>query len=382
MLHAVSDVLIYADSVRSPEMRHEVPLPVPDPFLYAEQNGSRHVVVSSFEVDRVKEVAPELDTLPAEEFGLDELYAQGLNRDEIELEIVLRAARKFGITNAAVPKTFPLEIADHLRANGVEVKADRELFISRRRVKNQAELAGIQRAQRAAEAAMSAAREVLRAAEPQNGNLVVDGETLTCERLKLVVEKVFTEHGVFADEFIVSHGAQTAVGHDMGSGPIAPDEPICFDLFPRDRESGCYADMTRTFVVGEPSAELQEFHRLCKEALERSVAAVKPGVAGSELYKISCDVFEEHGFPTLLSKQPGEVLKDGFYHSLGHGVGLEVHEQPTLGRGPGDLVAGDVIAVEPGLYRNGYGGCRLEDLVRVTEDGGETLTDFPYDLKP
>jgi Xaa-Pro aminopeptidase len=330
----------------------------------------------------VKEVAPELDTVPPEELGLDELYDQGLDRDEIELEIVLRAARRFGITNAAVPKTFPLEIADHLRANGIELKSDRDLFTSRRRVKNEAELAGIQRAQRAAEAAMEAAREILRSAEPQNGNLVVDGETLTCEQLKLVVEKVFTEHGVFADEFIVSHGAQTAVGHDMGSGPIAPNEPICFDLFPRDRESGCYADMTRTFVVGEPSDELQEFHRLCKEALERSVAAVKPGIAGNELYKITCDVFEEHGFPTLLSKQPGEVLKDGFYHSLGHGVGLEVHEQPNLGRGPGELVAGDVIAVEPGLYRYGYGGCRLEDLVRVTEDGGETLTDFPYDLQP
>jgi Xaa-Pro aminopeptidase len=382
MLHAVSDVLIFADSIRSPEMRHEVPIAVPDPFLYAERDGERHVVVTSFEVDRIKAVAPELDPIPPEEFGLDELYAQGLPRDQIELEIAVRAVRKFGIESAAVPKTFPLEVADHLRAHGVELKADRELFISRRRVKNEAELAGIGRAQRAAEAAMEAAREVLRAAEAQNGNLVVDGETLTCERLKLVVEKVFSEHGVFADEFIVSHGAQTAVGHDMGSGPIAPNEPICFDLFPRDRESGCYADMTRTFVVGEPSEELAEFHRLCKEALERSVAAVKPGVAGSEVYGISCEVFEEHGFPTLRSKPPGEVLKDGFYHSLGHGVGLEVHEQPNLGRGPGELVAGDVIAVEPGLYRNGYGGCRLEDLVRVTEDGAEKLTDFPYDLKP
>ena len=382
MRFAVSDVLIYADSIRSPEMRHEVPVPVPDPFLYAERDGERHVVVTSFEVDRIKEVAPELDTIPPEEFGLDELYAQGLPRDEIELEIALRAVRKFEIASAAVPKTFPLEIADHLRANGIDVKADRELFIARRRVKNQAELAGIRRSQRAAEAAMEASRELLRAAEPQNGNLVVDGETLTCERLKLVVEKVFSEHGVFADEFIVSHGAQTAVGHDMGSGPIAPNEPICFDLFPRDRESGCYADMTRTFVVGEPSEELAEFHRLCKEALERSVAAVKPGIAGSDLYGISCELFEEHGFPTLRSKEPGEVLKDGFYHSLGHGVGLEVHEQPNLGRGPGDLVAGDVIAVEPGLYRNGYGGCRLEDLVHVTEDGAEMLTDYPYDLQP
>ena len=376
------EILVYADSLRSPEMRHEVPLAVPDPFLYAERDGKGSVVASSFELGRINEVAPHLEVLPLEEFGLDELYAQGLSRDEIELEVILRAARRFGLERASVPATFPLEVADHLRANGIDVKADRGLFIGRRRVKNEAELAGIRRAQRAAEAGMDAARELLRAAERQNGGLVVNGEPLTCERLKLAVEQVFTEHGVFADEFIVSHGAQTAIGHDMGSGPIAPDEPICLDLFPRDRESGCYADMTRTFVVGEPSDELREYHKLCREALDRAVAAVKPGIPGKDLNRLACDVFEEHGFPTLLSKQPGEVLKDGFYHSLGHGVGLEVHEEPALGRGPGELLAGDVIAVEPGLYRNGYGGCRLEDLVRVTEDGAETLTDYPYELEP
>jgi Xaa-Pro aminopeptidase len=347
----VADVLIYADSLRSPEMRHEVPLAVPDPFLYAERDGTRHVVASSFELSRMAEVAPGLQLLPYEEFGLDELYAQGLTREEIELEILLRATRRFGVEQAAVPGTFPLEVADHLRANGIE-------------------------------AGMDAAREVLRSAERKNGGLFVDGEPLTCERVKRAVEQAFTANGAFADEFIVSHGPQTAVGHDMGSGPIAPDEPVCLDHFPRDRDSGCFADMTRVFVVGTPSDELREFHRLCREALRRSVEAVKPGIAGSELHGITCDVFEEHGYPTLRSKQPGEVLQDGFYHSLGHGVGLEVHEEPSLGRAPGELVAGDVIAVEPGLYRNGYGGCRLEDLVHVTESGPEVLTDYPYELEP
>jgi Xaa-Pro aminopeptidase len=378
----VGDVLIYADSLRSPEMRHEVPLGIPDPFLYAERDGDRHVVASSFELGRVSEVASELKVLPLEEFGIDELYAQGLPREEIELEVILRAARRFGIEEAVVPGTFPLEVADHLRGNGIQVRADREHFVRRRRVKNDAELAGIRRAQHAAEAAMDAAREVLRSAERQNGSLQVDGEPLTCERLKIAVEQAFTANGAFADEFIVSHGAQTAVGHDMGSGPIAPNEPVCLDLFPRDRESGCFADMTRVFVVGTPSDELEEYHRLCREALERSVEAVKPGVAGSELHRITCEIFEEHGYPTLLSKKPGEVLQDGFYHSLGHGVGLEVHEEPSLGRAPGELVAGDVIAMEPGLYRNGYGGCRLEDIVLVTEKGPEVLTDYPYELRP
>ena len=378
----MSDVLIYADSIRFAEMRHEVPLGVPDPFLYAERNGTRSVVASSFELGRINDVAPDIEALPMEEFGIDELYAQGLTREEIELEVVLRAARRFGIDDAVVPGTFPLELADHLRSNGIQVRADRDLFVQRRRVKNDAELAGIRRAQRAAEAAMDAARELMRSAERQNGSLLVEGEQLTCERIKLAVEQAFTANGAFADEFIVSHGPQTAVGHDMGSGPIAPDEPVCLDLFPRDRESGCFADMTRVFVVGTPSDELREWHTLCKEALDRSVAAVKPGVSGSALHKISCDIFEEHGYPTLRSKEPGEVLRDGFYHSLGHGVGLEVHEEPSLGRAPGELVAGDVIAVEPGLYRHGYGGCRLEDIVLVTESGPEVLTDYPYDLEP
>jgi Xaa-Pro aminopeptidase len=378
----VADVLIYADSLRSPEMRHEVPIAIPDPFLYAERNGEQHVVASSFELGRIGDVAPHLQLLPYEEFGIDELYAQGLTRDEIELEVILRAVRRFGVEDAVAPGTFPLELADHLRRNGIEVRADRKHFVQRRRVKNEAELAGIRRAQHAAEAAMDAARELLRSAERQNGSLLLDGEPLTCERLKLAVEQAFTANGAFADEFIVSHGPQTAVGHDMGSGPIAPDEPVCLDLFPRDRESGCFADMTRVFVVGEPSDDVREWHGLCLEALERSVAAVRPGIAGSELHRISCEVFEQHGYPTLRSKQPGEVLRDGFYHSVGHGVGLEVHEEPTLGRAPGELVAGDVIAVEPGLYRNGYGGCRLEDIVLVTENGGEVLTDYPYDLEP
>jgi Xaa-Pro aminopeptidase len=127
---------------------------------------------------------------------------------------------------------------------------------------------------------------------------------------------------------------------------------------------------------------VREWHRLVKEALDRAVAAIGPGVEGRAVFDLTCDIFEEAGEPTQRTKKPGEPLGDGFFHGLGHGVGLEVHEEPSLGRAPGELVAGDVIAVEPGLYRHGYGGCRLEDLVLVTESGPEVLTDYPYDLEP
>ncbi len=376
------DVLIFADSVISPEMRHEVPVVVPDPFLYAEKDGKRYVLSTSFEVDRVKEVG--IDARPWESYGYDELIESGLPREEIVwTHLNLNACRDLGITDAIVPRSFPTLTADHLRKNGITLEPDHKYFADRRRVKNEAELAGIRKSQKAAEAAMGVARDLIFRAEPANGQVQVDGETLTSERLKSEIRRVFSEHGVSGDDFIVSHGAQTAIGHELGHGAIAPNEPIVIDLWPRDPDSACYADMTRTFVVGEPPAELVEYHKLVKEALDRSFAATKSGVAGSEVYTIVCNLFEEHGQKTSLSKKPGEVLEEGFFHGLGHGVGLEVHEAPSMGRGAtGDLVAGDVVTLEPGLYRPGFGGCRLEDLVLVTEDGAENLTNFPYDLTP
>ena len=376
------NVLIYADSVRSPEMRHEVPLGIGDPFLYAETNGSRHVVIGSLEIPRVRELG-RFEIHPPEEFGIDELIAAGRKSDEVLDELVLRACRTLGITDAVVPFWFPLRVADHLRANGVDLTADRHFFDGRRRAKTHAELEGIRRAQRAAEAGMSAARELLRAADVDGGRAVVAGEPLTSERVKIAIEQAFMEHGCTAEEFIVSHGAQSAVGHDMGSGEIGVGEPIVIDLWPRDRESGCYADMTRSFVLGEPPPELVEWQRLVREALDVSIAAIRPGVVGREIFDLACEIFERNGYPTQRTKQPGEVLEDGFFHGLGHGVGLEVHEQPGLGRmGDKELIPGDVVTVEPGLYRQGFGGCRLEDLVLVTDDGVENLTEFPYDLTP
>jgi Xaa-Pro aminopeptidase len=378
----VPDVLILADTIRSPELRHEVPLVVPDEFLYVERNGTRHVVAPSLELGRVAEAMPNSERHPYEEFGVDELARSKGSIDDVYLEIWVRACQSLGVEEASVPVGFPLQAADHLRAHGVEIAVDRGLFEARRRVKSEPELEGIRRAQRAAEAGLRAGLDVLRRAEPKNGGLVVDGEPLTSELVKIHVERAFGEHGASSEDFIVSHGAQTAVGHEMGRGPIAPGEIVLFDLFPRDRESGCFADMTRTFVLGgEPSDEIREYHRLSREALERIVAAVRPGVNGKEIHRLVCDFFHEHGYPTQLHKRDGEVLESGFFHGTGHGVGLEVHEKPNIGRTGEDFVAGDVIAVEPGLYRAGYGGVRLEDIVVVTEDGAEVLTDFPYELE-
>jgi Xaa-Pro aminopeptidase len=141
--------------------------------------------------------------------------------------------------------------------------------------------------------------------------------------------------------------------------------------------------MTRTFVVGDVPDDVARWHRLCKEALDRAISEIRDGASGREIFDGTCEIFEAAGEPTQRTKEPGQTLADGFFHGLGHGVGLEVHEEPGLGiAAQNALRAGDVVTVEPGLYRQGYGGVRLEDLILVTGGAAENLTHYPYDLTP
>jgi Xaa-Pro aminopeptidase len=330
------------------------------------------VLTNALELPRL-EGLDGLETLLDVDLGSDELLGSGRERWDVQLELAVRAVEQLGIRDAVVPPEFPLGLADRLRANGVALSVDPAEFIRRRRAKTPAEIEGIRRAQRAADAAMARAAELLRG-----------GGELTAEGVRAQMQEVCRELGsTLPSDVIVAAGAQGAIGHDPGSGPLPEGAPIIVDIWPRDHASGCYADMTRTFVIGRVPAEVAEWHRLTEDALEKTRAATRAGVTGKSVWDAACDVYEAAGHPTQRTKAAGEVLREGFFHGLGHGVGLEVHEEPGLGRaGTAELIAGDVVTLEPGTYRQGFGGVRLEDLVLVTEDGCETLTDFPYGLAP
>src|SRR3954467_9486215 len=215
------DVLMYEDRYRSPELRHEVPIGIPDPFLYAEKDGKQHIAIGAMEIPRLAALGL-FELHPSEEFGSDELVRSGLSYPEVRQEVVLRAVRSLGITSAVVPETFPLWAADRLRAAGVQLTVDADFFDDRRRAKTETELAGIRRAQRAAEAGMDAARDLLRRSSSNgSGALEVDGEPLTVERVKAAMFAAFVANGASSDDIIVAPGPQGAVGHDMGSGPLA-----------------------------------------------------------------------------------------------------------------------------------------------------------------
>jgi Xaa-Pro aminopeptidase len=364
-------ILLYGSPEQEFDLFHAVPAPIGDPFLYVESDGRRVALVTVLDADNAR--AAGVDVLDPATLGRDELIERRLSPEAIEVEICLRACRELGVGAAVVPFGFPVAVADHLRAGGVRLTVDDAAFVARRRVKAGHQLEGIRRAQAAADAAMAVAAELVRGLR----------DDLTSDDVRAAMKAVCDERGCdLPDDVIVSHGPQSAVGHELGHGPIGRGEPVVIDIWPRDRSSRCWADMTRTFVAGgdAPGDELALYWRLCRESLDAVYPMVGAGADGREIYVASCRPFEAAGQPTLLTKPPGEVLEDGYFHGLGHGVGLEVHERPNLSRVGDDLVAGDVITLEPGCYRRGYGGCRLEDLVLVTEDGCETLTDFPYDL--
>jgi Xaa-Pro aminopeptidase len=371
------NVLIFGDTESRAALRHEVPVAIGDPFLYLESDGRRVVLTNALEEQRLARLVPELERILGDSLGRDELLAEGRSRAEVEIELCVRAAAALGIREAVVPLDFPLALADRMRADGIVLTPDEGVFDERRRKKTAQELAGIRRAADAAIAAIQMAASTLREAAIDEGMLISGGEPLTSEALRARIREVCARAGapVPPDIMVKPMGPTPKIGHEPGSGPLPADVPILIDLWPQDEQSGCWADMTRTFVRGEISDAIAGIHALVLDAHERSCAAIRPGVPANEVYGIACDVFEAAGHPTLRTVRPDETLREGFYASLGHGVGLQVHEAPGLGipdRRP--LLAGDVLAVEPGTVVPGVGGTRVEDLLVVTDDGSERLT--------
>lgn len=379
-------LILFSDSERSPAMRHEVPVAIGDPFLFVERDGHRVILTSSLERDRIAAVLPDAELLDVFDFGYRQL-AQQHPPAEAQRIVVARVLSHLGIREAVVPGDFPLGTADVLRADGVTVTVDDALFAARRRVKAGAELDGIRAAQAAADAAMARAAELLRDARPGSDGWLTgaDGEPLLAERVRAELRRVCSQHGATCPADMIVASVHNGYGHDPGSGPLPAGLPIEIDIFPRHEATGCWADMTRTFMVGEPAPEhaplIAEQERLVRAVLDQTRAAVRPGVTGLDLHGAACDRFEAAGYLTQRTAGTGE--RDGFQFALGHGVGLEVHEPPGVGlSGHQPFVAGDVIAVEPGLWDDRVGGVRFEDLLLVTERGCEALTSFSYELTP
>jgi Xaa-Pro aminopeptidase len=216
---------------------------------------------------------------------------------------------------------------------------------------------------------MEAAIVLIAGAEEREGLLYHQGEVLTGVKVLSVIDHTLLDYGCEAEETIVSCGKDTANPHGNTDGPLKANAPIILDIFPRSKKKRYFADMTRTVLYGEASEELKKMYETVLAAQKKAFGMVKPGVKAADVHNAICDLFEEHGYDTYRSGS-----KAGFIHSTGHGVGLDIHELPSVGENEALLEAGNVITIEPGLYYPEIGGIRLEDMVLVTENGCQNLT--------
>ncbi len=243
-------------------------------------------------------------------------------------------------------------------------------FFPERIIKRSDEVLAIKQTGKVTKMAFKHTVKILREAEIQwDDSLTWNGVKLTSEFLQNEIEKVFIDNGCSSGESIVSCGEQSSEPHNRGSGTLKAGHPIVVDLFPKDNKTGYYFDMTRTIIKGTPTPELKNMLQTVKRAQKEALELVRPGPA-EHVHLAARKIVERAGFKT--------TDEEGFLHSTGHGVGVDLHEPPRIGDKSEDILEpGMVITVEPGLYYKEHGGVRIEDTVLVTKNGYKNLTNLP-----
>jgi len=347
----------------------------PDPFVFLEIKGERIMVMSDLEMDRAREQARVDRVLSYSD--LERRAKADAVTDPGVVDVVHCALREHGVKGLLVPGNFPFIHAKRLQDLGYRLETGKEPFFERRVVKTAEEVAYIEATQRATEEAVAIGHAALRAAAPRDGVLWLDGEPLTSERIKRLINVKLMERECVAQHTIVAGGEQACDPHNEGSGPLPAARSIIFDVFPRHAASRYFADMSRTVIRSRPSSELRKLYQTVKDAQEEAVCKVKDGADGAKIHQGICERFEAAGYKTGLVN--GRM--QGYFHGTGHGVGLDIHEAPRIAPVDATLRTGHVVTVEPGLYYLGVGGVRLEDVVLVTSNGNRNLTDCPQFLE-
>ncbi len=367
--------LLYAASDQCADTLYLSGVFVPDPFLSVVVGKKSYAVVSRLEYARVRarsnyDEVMLLETIvgyAAEMLGIE---AKSVGPGEL----MQYFAQRFAAKKIEVPAGFPAAYYAHLHDAGYRVDIVEGDFFPARAKKTDAEARAIRQGNAASAAGLRMAERVLRDATIEGNRLRYGGAILTSERLRTLIDQACLERGAVAQHTIVAGGRQACDPHEGGHGPLRPNELIIVDVFPRVQKTGYHGDMTRTFLKGRPTDAQRRLVGAVQAAQKAALAQIAAGVKGAIVHAAASGSFEAGGYKT---ERRGNGFV-GFIHSTGHGLGLEVHEAPRVSVNAGKLKVGHVITVEPGLYYPGIGGCRIEDVVRVTKGGCEPLSSFHY----
>lgn len=369
--------LIYATSNTCADMLYATGFFACDPFIFFSADRQQGIIVSALEQGRAeKEVKRGIKVFEITDImGPNEPLAQ-------VKDIILKLNEKFPYNEWHVPADFPFSLAKYLLDKKMDIYCDEKRFFPEREVKKSKEIKSLENGLATAEKAMQCTADIIAEAKVDNqGLLLIDGEPVTSEFIKNEIGIAILKCGGTAEHTIVAGGKHGADPHNTGYGPLFAGQPIVVDIFPRVLEPenknllpGYWGDMTRTFVKGKAPAQVKKAYQAVKTARDKSQEKIRAGVSGADIHQFAQQILEDSGFKTGKNNN----INYGFFHGLGHGVGLEIHEAPSLSlRNPQPLQAGNVVTVEPGLYYPEWGGIRLENMVEIQNDGCRLLTKFP-----
>jgi len=368
--HNLDGFLFVGDSICDGDMYYLSHFLAGDRFALLVQEKTT-LLVSSMEMGRAGKESIADECLSTSQYQIMEKLKRGEKPEEAYCRVLAEFLQGHGIRRLGVPFRFPAGVYQHLTLD-FEVLILESPASRCREIKGQEERDAIAGTQRACERAMRQAVLLIGHSEPRGELLYREGQPLTSEKVRGVIEVSLLEDGCEAMDTIVAGGLQAVAPHARGTGPIAANAPIVIDIFPRSKSSRYFADMTRTVLKGEALPEVKEIYEAVRLAQAEGLLAIRAGIFGKEVHYRVSQVFLDQGYP--------EREGSGFTHSTGHGVGLDVHEKPSLSEIGEALQVNHVVTVEPGLYYPNIGGVRLEDLVVVKKNGSENLTHFERQL--
>jgi len=366
--------LLYAASETEADMLYPTGFFAPDPFLFIQKGKKKILVMSDLEMDRARKQAS-VDRVMSWSRSAAPLEKNGAKAPPAD--VIARVLEQLKIKRVDVPESFPLGLAMELDERGIRLDLVPDPFWPERGIKRPDEIRAIEASLRAAEAGLLAGIEALRSCRIRKGWLTRDGRRYTAEDLRSVINTRVMAEGCVPAHTICASGDQAVDPHEEGHGPLRAHTPIIIDVFPRSEKTGYFGDLTRTVVRGKASFALHELYAIVHEGVRLGHRRIRDGVQGLDVHQEIQALFARQGYKTGVQK--GRM--QGFFHGTGHGVGLQIHEAPSVGKRASLLEAGHVLTVEPGLYYLGLGGVRIEDMALVRKRDSRCLTRVPKQLE-
>lgn len=375
-------LLLYSDSFREPNMYYLTKFLAPDPFIFLKRVDAEPVIViNPMEYTRAEKESIIRDIHSYTDYGFHDIVKSAPEPELGTLKFIASVAKKeLSDAKICVPPNFPVMVADALRREGLNIEPMFGVVEKARETKETEEVNEIKSVQTVVEEATQKTIDLISNAEVDSkGTLITDEDgkkrPLTVGEVKAVFGHDFLDSGCFMEEeIIVACGQGGANPHYAGSpeDELRANQPIVLDIYPRSLRKRYWTDMTRTIVKGKAMKEVRRMFEAVYEAKDASMDAVKAGMLGSGPYNLCCDLLERAGYTT---SRGGKTVVKGLTHSLGHGVGLQIHEGPSMSEFYGfPLEEHNIVTVEPGLYDPDIGGVRIEDIVEVTKTGCSNLT--------